>query len=94
MIRKKGFAPRYINFLRQICGSYERPMPNNQVGGGYACVERSVHAWEATTWLWQTSQKYRATSSCFHNNMLCQASCAAGVTTRSLMECTPLSDKP
>lgn len=39
MIRKKGFAPRYINFLRQICGSYERPMPNNQVGGVRMCGE-------------------------------------------------------
>lgn len=57
MIRKKGFAPRYINFLRQICGSYERPMPNNQVG---PCRMRGAmsHAavWEPSTWLLQTSQ--------------------------------------
>ncbi|MEW5311157.1 MAG: hypothetical protein WDW38_002895 [Sanguina aurantia] len=30
MIRNRGFAPRYVNFLRKICGTFERPMPNNQ----------------------------------------------------------------
>ena len=25
-----SLEPRYLNFLRQICGSKERPMPNNQ----------------------------------------------------------------
>ncbi|GFR45996.1 hypothetical protein Agub_g7473, partial [Astrephomene gubernaculifera] len=30
LIRLHGQQPRFINFLRQICGTRERPMPNNQ----------------------------------------------------------------
>lgn len=32
LIRVHGHMPRFINFLRQICGTRERPMPTNQVG--------------------------------------------------------------
>lgn len=31
LIRRTGRAPRFIHFLRQICGTNDRPMPNNQV---------------------------------------------------------------
>lgn len=31
LIRLHGQQPRFINFLRQISGTRERPMPNNQV---------------------------------------------------------------
>ena len=30
LIRKGTHAPRFINFIRQLCGENERPMPNNQ----------------------------------------------------------------
>lgn len=31
LIRFQGRSPRYMNFLRQMCGTGERPMPSNQV---------------------------------------------------------------
>lgn len=33
LIRHQGRSPRFMNFLYQMCGTRERPMPSNQVGG-------------------------------------------------------------
>ncbi len=42
LIRDHGHRPRFINFLRQICGTRERPMPNNQVRSGVVVLKRWV----------------------------------------------------